>query len=475
MVAGLLNQVRGVTWRLIAGSTNRRILQAMIVVAVATALVSLASLGRELIVAATFCTGDALEAFLIAFTLPTYVINVIAGSFASALVPTFILVREREGRDEAQALFSAGTILAVGLLCAAVAILAVFGSFILPHLASGFDPPKLALTRQLFYLLLPTILLNGLVIMWSSVLNAGERFALAAFSPVMVPAASIIALIAGRAWGIYALALGLITGLVLQVCILGWGLTRQGLAPRPSWSGANPAIREVIGQYVPVAAGAAVLSSVVLVDQAVAARLGPGSVATLAYGTKIVLLIISLGAGAIGTAVLPFFSKMVAIADWDEVRRTTRTFTRLTLLATIPLAAVFVLFSEPIVRLFFQRGAFTEGDAQLVARVQSLYALQIPFYLLGILYARLLSSLGANRVLLWSTAISFPVNVILDVVLARFLGVPGIALATTLWLITSCSLLAFMLRRILANASRPSLDGDEPGHFQPENISPDWE
>ncbi len=372
MVAGLLNQVRGVTWRLIAGSTNRRILQAMIVVAVATALVSLASLGRELIVAATFGTGDALEAFLIAFTLPTYVINVIAGSFASALVPTFILVHEREGRDEAQALFSAGTILAVGLLCAAVAILAVFGSFILPHLASGFDPPKLALTRQLFYLLLPTILLNGLVIMWSSVLNAGERFALAAFSPVMVPAASIIALSAGRAWGIYALALGLITGLVLQVCILGWGLTRQGLAPRPSWSGANPAIREVIGQYVPVAAGAAVLSSVVLVDQAVAARLGPGSVATLAYGTKIVLLIISLGAGAIGTAVLPFFSKMVAIADWDEVRRTIRTFTRLTLLATIPLAAVFVLFSEPIVRLFFQRGAFTEEDAQLVAQVQSL-------------------------------------------------------------------------------------------------------
>jgi putative peptidoglycan lipid II flippase len=471
MVIAILNQVRGVTWRLFAGSTNRRILGAAVVVAGATAVVSLAAMGRELLLAATFGTGDALEAFVIAFALPTFVINVIAGSFASALIPTFIQVREMEGRDAAQDIFSAGTTLGAGLLCAAAALLALFSSFLLPLLASGFDPAKLALTQQLFYLLMPTIILNGLALLWSSVLNAGERFALAAFAPAMLPVASIVALIVGRAWGIYALVLGMTAGFVLQLGILGWGLVRQGITVRPRWPGLNPAIRQVIAQYLPLTIGAAVLSSTLLVDQAVAARLDPGSVAAFAYGTKVVTLIIGLGAGALGTAVLPFFSKMVAVASWDEVRQTTRIYSQLTLLTAIPLAGILYLFSHQIVTLFFQRGAFTEQDAVLVAQVQALYALQIPFYFVGILYARLLSSLGFNRVLLWSTAIGFSVNGVLDVVLARFLGVAGIALATTVMIAVNCSFLAVMLRRILGTVGYQGAGDDEAGQLRAEQIT----
>jgi putative peptidoglycan lipid II flippase len=114
MVIAILNQVRRITSRLFIGSTNRRILGAAVVVAGATAVVSLASMARELLLAATFGTSDTLEAFLIAFALPTFVVNVIAGSFASALIPTFIQVREQEGRTTAQTVFPAGTIWAGG-------------------------------------------------------------------------------------------------------------------------------------------------------------------------------------------------------------------------------------------------------------------------------------------------------------------------------------------------------------------------
>jgi putative peptidoglycan lipid II flippase len=207
-----------------------------------------------------------------------------------------------------------------------------------------------------------------------------------------------------------------------------------------------------------------------LVDQAVAARLTSGSVAALAYGAKVIALITTLGAGALGTALLPYFAKMVAVANWDEVRHTTRIYSGLTLLVGIPLVAVLIFFSGQIIALVFQRGAFTASDTALVAEVQALYALQIPFFVLGILYARLLSSLGANRVLLWSTAITFPVNVALDIILSRFLGVAGIALATSLMYVAGCTFLAFMLRRVLAAAE----GADTPGgiaHFRAEQIT----
>jgi putative peptidoglycan lipid II flippase len=143
---------------------------------------------------------------------------------------------------------------------------------------------------------------------------------------------------------------------------------------------------------------------------------------------------------------------------------------RLTLLAAIPLAGILYLFSDQIVTLFFQRGAFTERDAMLVAQVQALYGLQIPFYILGILYARLLSSLGANRVLMWSTAITFPVNAVLDVVLARFLGVAGIALATTVMYIVGCSFLAVILRRLLGVTAPPNAGEGVVDHLRAEQM-----
>jgi putative peptidoglycan lipid II flippase len=441
------------SWRrLSSGTTNRSIFGAAVIVGGATAFVSLAYIVRELLLAASFGTTDALDAFLIAFSLPAFVVSVIGGSFASALIPTFIQVREHEGSTSAQQLVSGVMTLGVMLLIAATTALALVSSAVLPLLASGFDPAKLALTRQLFYLLLPMIVLNGLAMMWSALLNAGERFALAAFAPGIVPLAAVCGLLIRGQWGIQALAIGTICGFLLQLGFLGWGLKNQGTSLWPRWHGVDSAIRQAIRQYLPMLAATALLSSTLLVDQAFAATLEPGSVATFGYGTKLVTLFTGLGAGALGTAVLPYFSRMVAAADWCQVRQTIKTYRRLTLLASVPLTCVLFVFSQPIVGLIFQRGEFTGTDTALVSQVQALYALQIPFFALALLYARLLGPLGANHVLMRSAVISFPLNAVLDYQLSRIIGVAGIALATSLMYVASYCFLAIVVHSMLDRA-----------------------
>jgi putative peptidoglycan lipid II flippase len=204
------------------------------------------------------------------------------------------------------------------------------------------------------------------------------------------------------------------------------------------------------------------LSGTTLVDQAVASTLEPGSVATLSYGTRIVLLVTALGAAALGTAVLPFFSRMVAASDWDHLRRTMRTFAVLTLLITLPCAAVLYHFSAPIVSLVFERGAFTPDDTALVSRVQALYALQLPFFGVGILYSRLISSLGANRLLLVQAGICLAVDAALAFGLSRLLGVAGIALGTSVMYAVALGLLAIMGRRALAAVSLGEASSQKP-------------
>src|SRR5215510_4174093 len=125
------------------GSVNRRILTAMLTVGGLTSIVKVASTFKEMLLARQFGVGDGLDAFLIAYMLPSFAINVLAGSFSAALIPTYIQAREEDGKDAAQRLFSSVTVCSATLLSVLSVCLAAASSLILPVLASSFHPEKL--------------------------------------------------------------------------------------------------------------------------------------------------------------------------------------------------------------------------------------------------------------------------------------------------------------------------------------------
>jgi putative peptidoglycan lipid II flippase len=144
---------------------------------------------------------------------------------------------------------------------------------------------------------------------------------------------------------------------------------------------------------------------------------------------------------------------MVARADWSSVRHSLKTYRRLILFVTVPFTLVVYFFSEPLVQILFERGKFTATDTLLVSQIQAMYILQLPFYTLGILCVRLISSLEANYILMWGTVISFAVNISLDIVFMRFFGVAGIALSTTIVYLISWIFLSTMLHRKLKHVA----------------------
>jgi putative peptidoglycan lipid II flippase len=258
----------------------------------------------------------------------------------------------------------------------------------------------------------------------------------------------------GKAWGIYALAAGTVCGFLLEAGLLAWGVRRRGFYLVPRWHGLTPPMKKVINQYMPMVAGAFLMSSTSLVNQSMAAMLGPGSVSAFNYGTKVVALVLGIGSISLSTAVFPHFSHMVGVKDWSGVRHTLKTYSYLIVFATVPLAVGLVYFSEPLVRLFFERGAFTSGDTYLVSQVQVLFLLQVPFYFLSILIVRLISSLQANHILLWGAVISLPLSVILNYLFMQWLGVAGIALSTSMvYFVSFCYLLYMLLGLLKENYS----------------------
>lgn len=416
-------------WRSV--STNRRIFAAMLIVVIMSGIAKLMVAAKEMVVAKVFGTSEVLDAFLIAFLLPMFAVNVLAGSFSAALMPAYIRTRDHTGPAASQQLFSSILVLVILFLIAATFSLAVLAPVLLPLLGSGFNTQTMALSQSLIYWLLPVLLLTGIGHLYATAINAGERFAVVALAPAITPICAVIALVLlADKWGIHALASGTVLGAATELVILAVVATRKGIPLLPQWCGMSDELRVVMGQYAPMVAGAFLMSSTVLIDQAMAAMLQSGSVATLSYANKVVALILGITSMALGTAVLPHFSRMVSNKDWVGVHHTFKTYARLIVLLSIPITAVMFLFSESIIGLLFERGAFSTADTRLVSQVQAFYALQIPFYILGILTVRLISSLHSNQILMWGACINLPLNILLNYVFMRWLGVSGIALST---------------------------------------------
>jgi putative peptidoglycan lipid II flippase len=413
-------------------SINRRIFAASVIVAAWTLLVHLATALKDVIVAYQFGTTDVLDAFLIAFLMPSFVISIVAGSLPSAFIPIYLEVQRRGGNAAAERFYAGivGWILIILVLTSL--IIALLAPVFLPLLASGFSDEKLQLTNSLFLAALPVVVLKGLTTVWTMKLNVNEQFSMGSIAPIFTPTFTIIALLFyAEYWGIYALAGGVACGAILEAVILGWYLHSVGMTVMPYWSPWSSECSQFLSQYAPMLLGAAVMSSTGFVDQSMAAMLASGSVSSLSYGNKVVSLIIGVGSFALSAAIFPYFSKMVANRDWDQIRHTFRTYAALSLIITLPITATLIYFSEPLVGIIFGRGVFNAMDMHLVAQVQAFYVIQIPFYVLSMLVVRLISSLSGNYLLLRGACLSFSLNVGLNYLFMQWLGVAGIALSTS--------------------------------------------
>lgn len=415
----------------------------------------LAMLARELLVAQEFGRGDEVEAFVIAALVPLLLLSVLGTAFGYAFVPTYIRVREASGREAAQRVVRSVTAWTLLALLAGVAVLTALAPWLMALLAGSFDAPKLVLAERLFIALAPFTLLSGVAAIWTAVLNAEESFALPALAAILEPAAGIAALLlAAPALGIYALALGAAVGAGLQAAVLALVLHGRGIAWRPRLLALDAESLQVLRQCAPMVLSSLIAGGVPLIDNAMAAALEPGSVAALNYGRRLVDALVGVAGLALGTAVFPYFSRLVAQADWQRCRHSLATYSAAVFAVTLAFTLLVAALSTPLVAALFERGRFSAEDTAIVSHVQLLYALQMPFFVAAVIGNRLISALRLNRFFVYAAAGLLALKALLNALFVAWLGVAGIALATSAaYLVTACATVLYA-RSALGQAAR---------------------
>ena len=344
------------------------LLKALATVSSMTLLSRILGFVRDFFIARAFGAGLATDAFFVAFRLPNLLRRLFAeGAFSQAFVP--MLAEYRNKRDEAETKQLVDRV--ASLLLVVVSLVALIGMLAAPLIiyltAPGFgdEPEKFALTVALTRITFPYILFMSLVALAASILNTWSRFALPAFTPVLLNVAMIIgALVLVHYFDPPIMALGwaVFIGGAMQLAIQVPALKRIGMLPRFDLAWKDEGVRRILTLMAPAVLGVSVTQISLLINTIFASFLETGSVSWLYYADRMMEFPAGLLGAALGTILLPSLAKTHADEQPKEFSALLDWGLRLTLMLTLPASLALALLAVPLLSTLFQHGAFTALD-----------------------------------------------------------------------------------------------------------------
>ena len=386
---------------------------------------------KEMAVAWRYGVSDVVDAYQFTFTLASWLPVTVVGVLSVVLIP--VLVRSRTELSGKRSRFlaelqgwglAAGVVLAVLIYAAWPWVLAMAGR--------GLDAGTRAFSVQLMWAFAPAAVLTLLAGISAARLRAHERHLNTLLDSI--PALVILGgvLLASTSDPVAPLLWGTLAGYVLQAAVLLWLAGRaDGTMARPRLSLSSGHWPELVKAAGVMLIGQVAMSFVGPLDQYTAAMLGDNTNATLGYATRLLSLLLGLGALSVGRAALPVLAEIHSRGDARHGRNVALKWSCAMAVAGAVMALLGWWLAPFGVALLFERGAFTVQDTMRVADVVRWGLLQLPFYFGVLILVQLLASQNRYRLMAAIAVANFVVKALLNTVLAPVFGAQGIMLATT--------------------------------------------
>ncbi len=434
------------------------------IVAVATILSKFVGLFRQQAIGAAFAVGPVADAYSFAYIIPGFLLILLGGingPFHSAIVS---VVARQDRKDTARLIETVNTL--VGLILIGVSILLfVLAGPIIDTIAPGLAQTGTA-ARDIAVLQLrimsPMALLAGLIGIGFGALNADSQFWLPSISPIFSSGVVLVGL--GLLYGAIGqdiaspdffrvggavLAASTLSGAVLQWLAQLPALWKSGLGrPRLRFDWSVPGVSEVMRVLVPATLSSGMLQINLFTDLFFASFI-PGTAAALSYANLLVQTPLGIISNVILVPFLPLFARLAAPENWPELKTRIRQSLLFTALTMLPLGAMFVVLALPIVRVVYERGAFDQEASNLVTSVLMVYGLGMFVYLVRDVLVRVFYALGDGKTPFRISLINIVLNGVLDFFFIRWLGAPGLVLATVgVNVFSTLALIAILHRRL---------------------------
>ena len=446
---------------------SKKLIKSGLIVSVMTLISRVLGLIRDVVIANVMGTGVMADVFIFANKIPNFLRRLFAeGAFAQAFVP---VLSEYQLKDEQQAehkgeknsheqtrLLIAQVSGTLGVIITGVTLFGMLASPLFVMLF-GFgwfvdwfdDAPggeKFTLASNLLSITFPYLWFISFAALSGAVLNTMGRFAVAAFTPVLLNVAIISMAIFGAPYTqspAHALAWGVFLGGLIQFLFQVPFLYKAGMLVKPKWAWHSEGVRKIRKLIVPALFGVSVTQINLLLDTLIASFLITGSISWLYYADRLLEFPLGLFGIGIATVVLPSLAKLHSKNNPAEFSATIDWGIRVVSLFGWPALAGLMVLAQPIIKVLFMRGEFSQQDVLQVS--MALFA-----YLSGLLSFMFIKILAPGYYARQDTKTPVKIgikamvaNMVFNLMLAPFLGYVGLALATAL----SATLNAWLLYR----------------------------
>lgn len=394
-------------------------------------------LARDLVLTARLGASAtiAADAYYTALSFPNLFRRIFAeGAFASAFVPAYTKTLGGAGQEEADRIASD----ALATLAAATIALTVVAQLTMPWLMylinPGYadDPAKFKLAIILTQITMPYLPCMAIAALLSGVLNAHRRFILTGIFPTILNVVMLVAV-----WpqtdpvrAAYAAGVGVPIAGILQAGLLWWGARKIGakiILRKPKLS---PEIKSLIALAIPGTIAASAVQINIFISGILASQVGGGR-AWMEVAARLYQLPLGLIGVAVGVALLPRLSSAIQAKDHADAQAATDQAVVFSLALTAPAAAALVAMPFFLIDGLFTRGAFTVEDARETGKILFQYGWGVPAFVLTRVLQPAFFARADTKAPMRFGIISVVVNIVLGLSLFPFIGVQGIAAATS--------------------------------------------
>lgn len=412
---------------------------------------------RELILAYFFGASNVSDAYIISSTVPVIIFGVIGAGVTTAFIPMYTKIKNQHG-DKEGIKFTNNIINIFLLISFSIFVIGeIFTTEIIKIFASGFTGETLKLTVLFTRISLIGMLFSCLIFVLTGFLQVNKNYSITALIGLPLNIIIIISIIVGAKVNVLILSIGSVLAIGAQLIILLHAAVKNGYQYSLRFNFRDANVQKLIYIALPVMIGVSMDQINALVDRTLASQIITGGVSALNYANKLNAFVQGIFVVSIITILFPRISKFVLEEKHAQLKKSVLNSLISIQLLVLPVVAFFIIFTEPIVNLLFGRGSFNEEAIRLTSEALFYYSFGILAIGFREVLSRVFLSFEDSRTPMINSSIAMVLNIVLNLILSRFMGIGGLALATSISAFFATFLMFYTLRKKIGSFDLKSL------------------
>ena len=421
--------------------------KAALLVMIITVISKIVGFVREIVLSYVFGASAITDAYLISQTIPLTIFSFISTGIATGFIPIYSKIQQNDGKHYADKFTSNLSNSLLLLATIIVAFVLAFTQPVVKMFASGFSGETLELAVSFTRITVFGVYFTAVLYIFSGYLRVYEHYLAPALISFPMNLIVICSLFIGAKTNVFVIAFGSLLAIASQLVVLIPFLRRTSYQHQIVVNVKDKYLKEMFLIALPVIIGTSVNEINVLVDRTLASRIAVGGISALNYARRLNGFVQGLVVVSLTSVMFPMISKMAAAENIKDLKQTVNEAMASMSLLIIPATIGAMVFAEEIVALLFGRGAFTAEAITMTGNALFYYSIGMIAFGLRDVLSRAFYALQDSKTPMINATIGVVLNIALNIILSRYMGIGGLALATSISAIVAVVLLFTSLRR----------------------------